>query len=93
MLLCEYVLNSVRSPPSEEVIYHTLLQLYLQPRLADESDASPDAIAASQSARRWGKPEQTLCSATLLLLVHGLISLLHSVCSAPLCCVAQYSIE
>lgn len=52
MLLCEYVLNSMRSPPAEEVIYHTLIQLYLEAQLADESDVSPDGIAASQSTRR-----------------------------------------
>lgn len=29
MLLCEFVLNSLRSPPSEALLYHTLLELYL----------------------------------------------------------------
>ena len=50
MLLCEFVLNSTRAPPREEALYHTLLQLYLAERLADEPDT--EAAAAAQPARR-----------------------------------------
>lgn len=50
MLLCEFVLNSTRAPPREQALYHTLLQLYLAERLADEPDTA--AAAAAQPARR-----------------------------------------
>ena len=29
MLLCEFILNSTRTPPGEEFLYHTLLELHL----------------------------------------------------------------
>jgi hypothetical protein len=63
MLLCEYVLNSTRAPPSEAFLYATLLQLYLAPSLADEgggggedSDAegAPNGASTSQTVRRCG---------------------------------------
>ncbi len=58
ILLCEFVLNSTRAPPREEALYHTLLQLYLAERLADEPDA--EAAAASQPARRSVPPATVL---------------------------------
>jgi hypothetical protein len=36
MLLCEFVLNSQQQPPHEQLLYHTLLELYLQEALPDE---------------------------------------------------------
>ena len=35
-LLCEFILGSQASPPSEQLLYHTLLELYLTPLLVDE---------------------------------------------------------
>ena len=29
VLLCEFILNSTRTPPGEEFLYHTLLELHL----------------------------------------------------------------
>ena len=59
MLLCEFVLNSTRAPPREQALYHTLLQLYLAERLADEPDS--DAAAAAQPARRCDSRTHRLC--------------------------------
>jgi len=50
MLLCEFVLNSTRAPPSEAFLYHTLLQLYLAKRLSD--DDSEAEASTSQTKRR-----------------------------------------
>ena len=53
MLLCEYILNSTHSPPSEDVLYHTLLQLYLAedpPPLKGGEEGSAPAV--SPAARR-----------------------------------------
>eukprot|EP00891_Asterochloris_glomerata_P006754 jgi/Astpho2/6754/e_gw1.00102.4.1_t len=35
VLLCEFILNSTRSPPGEEFLYHILLELYLTGSLQD----------------------------------------------------------
>jgi hypothetical protein len=51
MLLCEFVLNSTRAPPSEAFLYHTLLQLYLADRLPD--DEAEGEASTSQTKRRW----------------------------------------
>ena len=55
MLLCEYILNSTHTPPSEDVLYHTLLQLYLAedlpPLKGSEGGSAP---SASPAARRCG---------------------------------------
>lgn len=53
MLLCEFVLNSTRSPRSEDVIYHTLLQLYLAPEPAAGQPDADSAPSVSPAARRW----------------------------------------
>ncbi len=39
MLLCEFVLNSQTAPPGEQMLFHTLLSLYLTDRLLDEPSA------------------------------------------------------
>ena len=54
MLLCEYILNSTRSPPSEEVLYHTLLQLYLAEDAPEETESEEAVPSTSQAARRYG---------------------------------------
>ena len=45
MLLCEFILNSTRTPPGEEFLYHTLLELHL---MGDEEQnagaAHPDGL-------------------------------------------------
>ncbi|CAK0785749.1 hypothetical protein CVIRNUC_008960 [Coccomyxa viridis] len=51
MLLCEYVLNSTRAPPSEALLFHTLLQLYLADDLPEEQDDQSMA-ATSETTRR-----------------------------------------
>ncbi len=51
MLLCEYVLNSTRAPPSEALLFHTLLQLYLADDLPEEQDEQSMA-ATSETTRR-----------------------------------------
>ena len=51
MLLCEYVLNSTRAPPSEAVLYHTLLQLYL-------AGGRPAAAAAGQLPAAAGRGDK-----------------------------------
>ena len=51
MLLCEYVLNSTRAPPSEALLFHTLLQLYLAEDLPEEQDEQSMA-ATSETTRR-----------------------------------------
>lgn len=51
MLLCEYVLNSTRAPPSEALLFHTLLQLYLAESPLDEQDDQSMA-ATSETTRR-----------------------------------------
>lgn len=50
MLLCEFIMNSTRSPPAEEALYLTLLQLYL----AGDTETSRDESVPSTSpaARR-----------------------------------------
>lgn len=51
LLLCEFIINSTRAPPSEDALYHTLLQLYL----ADEADLKSQqepGPTASQETRR-----------------------------------------
>ena len=63
MLLCEYILNSTRSPPSEEVLYHTLLQLYLPQRLPEaEADTEEGAPASSPAVRRRDYSSDMFCS-------------------------------
>ena len=52
MLLCDFILNSLREPPGEQLIYHTLLQLCLVERLSDEQDLDEAAVQASQDSRR-----------------------------------------
>ena len=52
MLLCEYVLNSTRAPPSEALLFHTLLQLYLADDLPEEQDEQSMA-ATSETTRRY----------------------------------------
>lgn len=51
MLLCEYVLNSTRAPPSEALLFHTLLQLYLAEGPPEEEDEQSMA-ATSETTRR-----------------------------------------
>ncbi len=52
MLLCEYVLNSTRAHPSEALLFHTLLQLYLAEDLPEEQDEQSMA-ATSETTRRY----------------------------------------
>ena len=49
MLLCEFVLNSLRSPPSEALLYHTLLELYLSDGRTTNSGLEGDSPTASVS--------------------------------------------
>ena len=44
MLLCEFILNSTRAPPGEELLYHTLLELHLM------GDEEPHPVAAATAA-------------------------------------------
>ena len=55
MLLCEYVLNSTRAPPSEALLFHTLLQLYLADDPPEEQDEQSMA-ATSETTRRYVLP-------------------------------------
>lgn len=36
MLLCEFILNTQQSPPQDQLLHHTLLELYLIPHLMDQ---------------------------------------------------------
>ncbi|KAK9806296.1 hypothetical protein WJX72_009074 [[Myrmecia] bisecta] len=59
ILLCEFVLNSNRSPPSEHVLYHTLLELYLTDRSDEEANVDDGAgEAATPSAPNTGQPAE-----------------------------------
>ncbi|KAK9842420.1 hypothetical protein WJX84_001767 [Apatococcus fuscideae] len=49
MLLCEFVLNSLRSPPSEALLYHTLLELYLNDGRTTNTGPEGDSPTASVS--------------------------------------------
>ena len=46
VLLCEFILNSTRSPPGEEFLYHILLELYLTGSLQD-APGSPPGVEAN----------------------------------------------
>lgn len=52
MLLCDFILHSLREPPGEQFIYHTLLQLCLVERLSDEEGLDEAALQASVASRR-----------------------------------------
>ena len=52
MLLCDFILNSLREAPGEQFIYHTLLQLCLVERLSDEVDEDEAALQASYASRK-----------------------------------------
>lgn len=52
LLLCEFIINSTRAPPSEDALYHTLLQLYLADEAELKSQHEPGPTA-SQQARRF----------------------------------------
>ena len=55
MLLCEFILNSQPEPPGETFLFHTLLELYLEDHLPDESPDVPaggPAPPASRNVRR-----------------------------------------
>jgi hypothetical protein len=47
LYLCEFILfNSADSPPNEQMLYHTLLELYLAERLVDAEQEGTGAAAA-----------------------------------------------
>jgi hypothetical protein len=47
LYLCEFILfNSMDSPPNEQMLYHTLLELYLAERLVDAEQEGAGATAA-----------------------------------------------
>lgn len=60
MLLCEFVLNSMRAPPSEALLYHTLLQLYLAENLCEDPEGEESGVAVSQTKRRCGQTDKRL---------------------------------
>jgi hypothetical protein len=66
MLLCEFILNSNRSPPAEDFLYHTLLELYLSDALAgDEGAADGTPPVLPSCSQRWHGPslQPSYCSA------------------------------
>lgn len=52
MLLCEFIMNSTRSPPSEEALYHTLLQLYLAGSIENQEEGLKKSHSPPRPARR-----------------------------------------
>ena len=48
MLLCEFILNTQSAPPNRQMLYHTLLELYLAEALPDEPGDSqnPEELQA-----------------------------------------------
>lgn len=49
LYLCEFILfNSTDSPPNEQMLYHTLLELYLAERLVDAEQEGAGAAAAAE---------------------------------------------
>ena len=57
-MLCEFILNSTRSPPGEEFLYHILLELYLTGSLQD-APGSPSGVKADSAVQSpaTGTPE------------------------------------
>lgn len=61
MLLCEFILNSQEEPPSEQLLYHTLLELYLADHLADEpAEFHSDETAAGQPTPQQQSQQELL---------------------------------
>eukprot|EP00879_Flechtneria_rotunda_P007092 GHRR01007444.1.p1 GENE.GHRR01007444.1~~GHRR01007444.1.p1 ORF type:complete len:921 (+),score=350.13 GHRR01007444.1:614-3376(+) len=53
LYLCEYILfNSSGSPPNEQLLYHTLLELYLAEKLVDDEQEQGGATQVAPQARR-----------------------------------------
>jgi hypothetical protein len=49
LYLCEFILfNSADSPPNEQMLYHTLLELYLAERLVDAEQEGAGGAAAAE---------------------------------------------
>jgi hypothetical protein len=49
LYLCEFILfNSAESPPNEQMLYHTLLELYLAERLVDAEQEGAGGAAAAE---------------------------------------------
>ncbi len=70
-MLCEFILNSTRSPPGEEFLYHILLELYLTGSLQDAA-GSPSGVEADSAVQsrlqahlRWHHIECKLALAAL----------------------------
>ena len=96
MLLCEYVLNSTRAPPSEALLFHTLLQLYLADDVPEEHDDQSMA-ATSETTRRcaakwvWTLPCLRNQHAQLPFL--SVYAAFHAVRSVSVLCIAYWALK
>jgi hypothetical protein len=63
LYLCEFILfNSMDSPPNEQMLYHTLLELYLAERLVDAEQEGAGAAAAEVEPQvRLGSASMGVC--------------------------------
>ena len=55
MLLCEFIMNSTRAPPSEAALYHTLLQLYLAGTKETQAESEEPSKPPPRLATRFAQ--------------------------------------